>query len=77
MTKFSLEQALGITSVQQLINNWAHELDMHNGLHISELVTADCIYVVGGAPRQGRAAVEKYYQERLERLSAQPEGVPT
>jgi uncharacterized protein (TIGR02246 family) len=75
--KFSMEQALAVAAVQQLINDWAHELDRHNGLHISGLVTEDCVYVVGGAPRQGRAAVEKFYRERLERLSAQPEGVPT
>lgn len=77
MAKFSMEQALTVAAVQELINDWAHELDMHNGLHISDLVTEDCVYLVGGAPRQGRAAVEKFYQERLERLSAQPQGVPT
>lgn len=77
VAKFNMEQALTVAEVQQLINDWAHELDVHNGLHISGLVTEDCIYIVGGAPRQGRAGVEKFYQERLERLSARPEGVPT
>jgi ketosteroid isomerase-like protein len=77
VAKFNMEQAVAVVAVQQLINDWAHELDMNNGLHISSLVTEDCIYVVGGAPREGRAAVEKFYQERLERLSAQPQGVPT
>jgi ketosteroid isomerase-like protein len=50
---------------------------MHNGVHIASLVTEDCTYVVGGAPRDGRASVEKFYRERLERLSAQPKGAPT
>ncbi len=77
MAKFNMEQALAVTEVQQLINDWANDLDLHNGLHISGLVTEDCVYAVGGASRQGRAAVEKFYQERLERLSARPEGVPT
>jgi ketosteroid isomerase-like protein len=72
-----MEQALAVAAVQQLINDWAYELDVHNGLHIAGLVTEDCIYVVRGAPRHGRAAVEKFYQERLESLSAQPQGVPT
>jgi hypothetical protein len=72
-----MEQVLAVAAVQQLISDWGHELDMHNGLHISDLVTEDCIYVVGGATRQGRPAVQKFYQERLERLSAQPGGVPT
>ena len=77
MAKFNIEQALAVTEVQQLINDWAHELDVNNGLQISGLVTADCVYTVGGASRQGRAAVEQFYQERLKRLSAQPQGVPT
>lgn len=77
MAKFNMEQALTVAAVQQLISDWAHELDVHNGLHISNLVTEDCLYTVGGAPRQGRAAVERFYRERLERLSARPEGVPT
>lgn len=50
---------------------------MHNGLPISGLVTEECIYILGGHRHQGRAAVEKFYHERLARLSAQPEGVPT
>jgi ketosteroid isomerase-like protein len=77
VTKFNTEQALAVVSIQQLINDWAHELDVNNGLNISGLVTEDCAYAVGGAARKGRAAVEKFYQERLERLSAQPGGVPT
>jgi uncharacterized protein (TIGR02246 family) len=77
VAKFSIEQAVARAEVQELINEWATELDLHNGLHISGLVTEDCSYNVGGTPRQGRAEVEKFYKERLARLSAQPDGVPT
>jgi len=77
LANVTLEQSLVIASVQQLINDWAHELDINNGLKIAALVTEDCLYTVGGTLRQGRAAVELFYQERLKRLSAQPDGVPT
>jgi uncharacterized protein (TIGR02246 family) len=77
LAKFTVQQTQAVVEVQQLINDWATELDLHNGLHIAGMVTEDCLYVVGGTPRNGRAAVEKFYQERLERLSAQPQGVPT
>jgi hypothetical protein len=77
VAKFNLEQALVVAEVQQLINDWANELDVNNGLDIAGLVTEDCVYAVGGASREGRSAVEKFYQERLTRLSAQPGGVPT
>jgi hypothetical protein len=77
MAKFNTEQGLAVTEVQQLISEWAYELDMHNGVHIASLLTDDCTYMVGGAASEGRAAVEKFYRERLERLSAQPTGAPT
>jgi uncharacterized protein (TIGR02246 family) len=77
VAKFSIEQAVARAEVQELINEWATELDLHNGLHIAGLVTEDCSYNVGGSPRQSRAEVEKFYKERLARLSAQPDGVPT
>jgi hypothetical protein len=77
VAKFDLEETRVVISVQQLINDWAQDLDLHNGLHIADLVTGDCNYNVGGARREGRPAVEKFYQERLQRLSAQPGGVPT
>ncbi len=77
MAKFTIEQALTVAAVQQLINDWATELDINNGLKISNLVTADCNYNVGGAIRDGRAEVEKFYQERIVRLGALPGGVPT
>jgi ketosteroid isomerase-like protein len=77
VANLNAEQALAIASVQQLIHDWAHELDINNGLNIRGLVTEDCTYVLGGTARQGRADVEKFYRERLARLSAQPGGVPT
>ena len=76
MANITAEQSLVIASVQHLINDWAYELDVNNGLHIASLVTEDCKYVVGGTPREGRSAVENFYQERLSRLYAQPDGVP-
>jgi hypothetical protein len=77
LAKFTLEQSVAVAAVQQLINDWAYELDVNNGMNISGLVTEDCTYILGGNPRQGRAAVAQFYKERLERLAAQPTGVPT
>jgi hypothetical protein len=36
VAKLNAEQALTVAAVQQLISDWAHELDVHNGLHISD-----------------------------------------
>lgn len=77
MAKLSIEEAVAVGEVQQLINDWAYELDVHNGLGISKLITEDCIYSVRGTSHEGRAAVEKFYKDRLQTLTAQPTGVPT
>lgn len=76
MAKVNLEQALTVTAVQLLINEWANELDVNDGLAISALVTEDCVYNMGPSPRQGRAEIAAFYQARFERLSATPEGPP-
>ena len=77
MAKFTAEQAHAVVEIQQLINDWGYELDLNNGQTIADLVTEDCVYVVGGAPREGRAGVVRFYAERLTRLGATPVGVPT
>jgi ketosteroid isomerase-like protein len=77
VAKFNIEQAVAFAAVQELINEWAHDLDIHNGLHVADLVTDDCIYGVGETQVHGRAGVEKNYRDRLTRLSATPQGVPT
>jgi hypothetical protein len=77
MARFDMEQTMAIAAVQQLINDWANELDLNNGLEIPELLTADCVYMLGATPYHGPAAVGTFYRERLARLSAQPDGVPT
>ena len=75
MAKLNREQAVVVSEVQQLVNDWAYELDVRNGLEIGNLVTEDCIYSVRGTALEGRAAVENFYKTRLRDLSAQ--GVPT
>jgi SnoaL-like domain len=68
MAKFDLEQTMAVVAVQQLINDWAHDLDFHDNANVGEVVTDDVSYNVGGALRQGRAAVEAFYAARRETL---------
>lgn len=77
MAKFDLEQAASVVAIQQLINEWAHELDVHNGRKdMGSLLTPDCRYNVGGTWRESREDVLAFYQERYARLEATEEGVP-
>ena len=77
MTRFTAEQSHAYVEIQQLIHDWGFEIDHHHGKHIVDLLTPDCLYVVGGGARQGAAAVAKWYEERLQRLTASTEGLPT
>lgn len=77
MAKFDLEQAAAVVAIQQLVHEWAHELDVHNGLEaMPDLLTTDVRYAVGGAQRQSRDEVLAFYRERHARLAATEEGVP-
>jgi ketosteroid isomerase-like protein len=74
VAKFTLEQAASVAAINQVINQWAVELDINDGLAIASLVTEDVEYQMGAS--KSRAEVEAFYQSRFERLSALPEGKP-
>lgn len=76
VANFTVEEAASATAIQQLVHDWAYELDLHNGLQIEPLVTEDCVYHVGGEPRHGRAAVKQFYIDRTARLQATEAGAP-
>lgn len=72
MAKFDADQAAAVLAIQQVINEWGDELDVNDGLTITErdVLTEDCRYNVGGEWRQGRAAAAQFYKERRPRLEA-------
>jgi hypothetical protein len=71
MAKFTPEQAVAVAAINQLINEWATELDINNGANIAGLVTEVCDYTVRGVARTSRAEVAKFYADRL---ASFPEG---
>lgn len=76
MAQFSPQQAADVLAIQQLINEWATELDINNGANMATLVTADCHYHLGPTVRVGRDEIVGHYADRLARLGATEEGVP-
>lgn len=70
MAKFDMEQTMAVVAVQQLINDWAYDLDFHDNANVGRVITDDVSYNVGGALREGRAAVEAFYGSRRETLKA-------
>ena len=64
MAKFNIEETVARAAIEQLVNDWAYDLDFHGNAHVGSLVTEDVVYNVAGAARLGRAAVEAFYAER-------------
>ena len=76
MARFTPSQAHSIVEINQLINDWAVEMDIANGTSMAELLTEDVSYTVRGMARIGRQEVKKFYEGRLAELGATPAGVP-
>ncbi len=77
MARFTLEQTVAIAAINQVINEWATELDVDNGLgRMDQIVTDDITYMLGGVAKQGLAEVVQFYKDRSARLGATAEGVP-
>jgi hypothetical protein len=70
MAKFSMEETMAVVAAQQVINDWAYDLDFHGNAHVGNFITDDISYNVGGSVRQGRAAVEAFYAGRREQIKA-------
>ena len=76
MARFDAEQTHAVVEIQALINEWAYDLDVNEGLGVPRLITEDCQYVVRAVLRPSRAEVDKFYKGRLEELKATPAGPP-
>lgn len=76
MAKFDASQAADVLAVQQVIHEWASELDVNNGVEIAQYLTDDCRYTVRGGQRTSSAAVTEFYKGRIAEFEATPDGVP-
>jgi hypothetical protein len=72
MAQFSSDQAAAVAAIQQVINDWGHELDHGGGRTLAEadVLAPDCRYLIGGEWRESADAVARYYRERWDRLEA-------
>lgn len=68
MAKFTTEQATAAVAIQQLINDWAYDLDFHDNIHVGDVITDDVSYNVGGTVRKGKAEVEAFDAARREKI---------
>ncbi|WP_336973638.1 nuclear transport factor 2 family protein [Sphingobium aromaticiconvertens] len=71
MPTFTQENALSVLIIQQLVADWGYDLDIHGGMNVAALCTADCHYLVGGTLHQGHEPITKFYTARNERVAIQ------
>ena len=72
MAKYSADEAAAVLAIQQVINEWGDELDQNSGRKMTEakVLTDDVRYFVGGEWREGIAAVQAFYDQRWDTLTA-------
>lgn len=71
MPKFDPESAAVALELQQLVSDFAHEIDSNNGLKIADFYTEDGVFFVGDTPYQGHEVITKFYTDRLARIPSQ------
>jgi len=78
MRKFTLENAVAALELQQMVADWCHELDSNGGLDLTGFFTDDAVVAAGRISYTGRAAMQKFYEDRAERVrTQQKDGVRT
>lgn len=71
MPRFDAQSAATALELQQLVLDFAHEIDSNNGLDIARFYTADGVFFVGDTPYKGHEAIKKFYADRLTRIPGQ------
>jgi hypothetical protein len=78
MTNLIVETALTAMQLQQLLMEFAHELDFNSGLKVGELYTEDGTFILRDSVYRGRRAIIKFYKDYAARVIAEEkDGVRT
>jgi hypothetical protein len=70
MRKFDQETAIIALQLQQIVADFAHEIDTNGGLNIEQFYAADGEFSVGDYTHKGHAAIKKFYADRALRIPA-------
>jgi hypothetical protein len=68
MNDLSSDTALIFLQLQQLLMEFAHEVDLNSGQNIGAFYTEDGSFLVGDFAYRGREAVKGFYRDRAERV---------
>jgi len=71
MPRFDPETAIIALELQQILSEFAHDLDFNSCRGIAEFYAEDGMFAVGDFTHKGRAAIRKFYEDRNVRVAAQ------
>lgn len=71
MRKFDPETAAIALQLQQIVAEFAHDLDFNECRGIADFYAEDGVFAVGDYTYRGRAAIAKFYSDRSERVRTQ------
>src|SRR5882672_4821131 len=78
MNNLTPDAALIAMQLQQLLMEFAHEVDLNSGKNIGAFYTEDGAFLLGDFAYRGRAAIIKFYTDRAARvLVEEKDGVRT
>jgi ketosteroid isomerase-like protein len=70
MRKFNSDTAVIAVELQQMISEFAHEIDTNDGRGITDFYIEDGVFAVGDFTRTGHAEIRKFYADGAERARA-------
>jgi ketosteroid isomerase-like protein len=71
MPRFTPETAVIALELQQIVAEFAADLDSNDGMNICDFYAADGEFAVGDFSHKGHAAIRKFYADRKERMLPQ------
>ena len=71
MPRFTAETAVIALELQQIVAEFANDLDFNDGLNICDFYAEDGEFAVGDFSYKGHAAIRQFYADRKERMLPQ------
>lgn len=68
MRKFGMEEVALAYQLEQLLYDFAEELDLNDGVNAGSFYTEDAVFVTGAGPIKGREAIQAFYDTRNENV---------
>jgi hypothetical protein len=74
---FNMDSFIAAVELKQMVTDYCAELDLNNGMNVTDFFTEDAVVKTGAIDYAGHAAMKKFYAERAEKIHALKDGTRT